>query len=1774
MIHLDLIGQVTSELLRKELSENFDQEEGVARFLLHLLNSDQVASICRNIKNNDYLFDLLEVKIPRSLSINQHIDEMMITDEKTTYLRNASCEKAAILLANTNDDQGQSLSDITRIGAKELKSRNDIWVEVASKDLFLTDDQKSMWEQALKGLQSFNECSLDQFSSYVTMTRAKIQQDGIPLIQALGYALPTLRIPRDSLYFESIPENVRKQASRWKKKFVEAFGKRASYLYKQHSNQQAISQTDLESKYEEIKDKIDVKVQDIFKKFISNKENWSNASEEFSKLEWEKDKTSLLFLNIKPPKINIAEQTIKLFEDEFPEVLKIEENEYLNNLALIFKNKKSLEATEDDKEFYENHGQELEFNKNLKTIWDSFIYGKSIDCSDFLVGLLGAIERLFSQSNNKGKKRLKISTQKSNRKSAWKTLNQDVALYFCSTYKGLEKLTNDYIEWDTNYLFKYDELVKEWKQDKNNKKTISTAKAALQIKFDIELSYEDFQGKIQKNKVNLTWYGKPLAIGMELHKDLSRLGLNPFSYSTITQDPINKKGKLQSLSLDDIGTFQPAFNQDRGSLVSSYSKKDEDIEKTLLKNIKLSLDNQSITQENNKMIINSWNEFSKVYSKAIQEWLTNGIHSESIIQQSDLYKNCISIILNNAKGDINRKNILQSVLKLGNVQVNGDTNKVTTIITPWHPMRMLAKSIKTRQIVDLLNYIIASDQLDFGDAKLFFSELKKELIHPYYPEVTVGYQGQMPILLSEIDTVNDYSIMQSPVKNKNSIQTNEDPKEASNKLLGVVDRYLDLQPHERSNLSIILYNCDSARLPETIVNSLGALQEGEEKARCQIIIKNSDTENLNNIYSKLIENNENDNDALAASEVTKDFMARLRIGVMTQESTTISSNDDKVADIVFLQDVISRQALVEWEKTEVRQAPEIINHYPPRWTRRRANTKDELKSTVYLTCPSQPEIGWTYLLALYSLIKGVDVNENERFLPAKQISFRNEEVEKIFEEAHRLGEWVVNYDELLERRQLKNLGVKVIKYQQNQTHGANIIVSSRSSLNLLKVLVTRRLKLLALPFDDYELSNLADKFIEDANIISGDIVLRAAKQGVFAGELIGVVLSKFILQSELEKGQVVGWFFLDDYASWLGQKEEQIADILAMSPRIINDEIYLQIFITESKYVGLEGAAEAKRSSSKQLRDTILRIENAVFGDPGRLDRDLWLSRLSDLLHDGIELPSDYPVSIETLREKLRKGYISIELKGYSHIFLSNTLDRNNSESSRIEIDKINDCYQEVFTKESVKALVIAYYNQKSAVPIRENLDNSKPWETNRYKFPAPRVNFNVIHNTIETANLDIKTVSNDVEIINHNNKELNINLLVDINDDLDEDIILNNSNALKASYHLTDWAKPELRKWIERNSRSIEENKDDQVWVDEVLSKLRMALMSYNLQAKIINHRLTPNAIVIRLKGSDQLKVEDVEKRRSILLTTHALNVINIMAYPGEIVVTITRPIRQNISLADIWKKRKIQSSQINMSYIIGIKEIDGEILYLNLGGDFESGAQHAPHTLIAGETGSGKSVLLQNLILDICVTNRKELVKIYLIDPKFGVDYMHLVDLPHLAEGIIDDQNRAVEILDQLVIEMNDRYQKFKAFKVNNLKSYNEKVNEDEKLPLIFLIHDEFADWMLVEDYKNNVSSIVQRLGVKARAAGIHLIFATQRPDANVFPIQLRDNLGNRLILRVASVGTSEISLGGEKGAEKLLGRGHLLAKLQGEPNLIFVQVPFLSEKDLIDLFTFDFD
>jgi DNA segregation ATPase FtsK/SpoIIIE, S-DNA-T family len=301
---------------------------------------------------------------------------------------------------------------------------------------------------------------------------------------------------------------------------------------------------------------------------------------------------------------------------------------------------------------------------------------------------------------------------------------------------------------------------------------------------------------------------------------------------------------------------------------------------------------------------------------------------------------------------------------------------------------------------------------------------------------------------------------------------------------------------------------------------------------------------------------------------------------------------------------------------------------------------DDMKSVVYLCCPVQTKEGWAFLTALTSFLKGDwDGIDSPRLLPARKLDFNDPTTASIFKEIHNLGNWVVNYDELLDRRQLVNQSVKVIRYKQCATQGRNILISSTAPLSLLRSMVLSRIKDLNLELSDADARKLTEKFIDDANDVSGDIVLRAAKRGRNASELMGLVLSRYMIRTELGANRRFGWYFLDDYAEWLGQKEEQIADLLALTPHQTADgQLQLAVIISEAKYIDIASLSAKRKESQKQLRDTVRRISDALFGNPKRLDRELWLSRFSDLMLNGIQFPAHSPIDLAEWRRAVREG--------------------------------------------------------------------------------------------------------------------------------------------------------------------------------------------------------------------------------------------------------------------------------------------------------------------------------------------------------------------------------------------------------------------------------------------------------------------------------------------------------------------------------------------------------
>lgn len=1759
MSALDLIGAVGAASLRQRVSGG-SADDGVARYMLDRLSGAQVSAIVKALHADQSTRNYFTILLPRELVAGHGLPEEYITDERTTHIRHGEWSTPALLMAEIDDDQRTSLEDVTLLGAKAFTEESELWVLGACEGLALPDDHRDVWTAALKGLVAAEDWSLQQMASYVALTRSRIKDESQPLLDALGWALPALQLPRDSGIFRAMRQKDQGLTGKWKKQFEKLVSVRGPLLLKQRKPGQVIDADELRAQWINVKDEVQPAAHTAIEAFIPAAPNWNAEAAAVAEFEYEADGIFQLFTGMRQKKLSLAEETLDHFDDHLPGRLSDLEKEYLEQL----KKRRLREGNDDDREFFEAHREEIGQNKSLRAKWEKFIFGKAIECTDLLMGLVDAMDRLCGQTAP-GPRTLEIrSTART--KAQWLQLNADVGLAFSYRYRGLPGLIGSSAKWDAQYIFAYDALLEQQARRKKYRRNESTKRASLQIKFDITLKV--VQGATtERATVQLIWNGRPNAMGIELPGDLERLEARPLMMSSVDRQSISRKGGAQALSLSDVTTLEPAYGKDSGSLVTKLTA-GSDLARKFPQALKDAVAAGRATKEGAAAIKSAWDSFSVAYGNAIKAWRKDGIKSDALIGQVSAFDTLLRALAEHAPGDVNRQEMVRPVLAIGCVPVTG--GPPTAIVAPWHPMRMLALSLKARAVSGLIVHIMKAEDVNFGDRRLFFSDLKSELEHPWYPEVAVGYAGSEPQLLAETSTLNEYSLMERPVRDPSEASTDVDPREAARQIRQLLGRYLELQPHESSNLSIMLYNCDAAGLPVETVNALGSVSDQNE-VHCNVLVRHRERDTLGRVYGELIERAESDPDALVVSETSRNFMSKLRIGVLL-DSGSQDTGQQREVDVAFLHDVVARHAKEAWVSVPGAVNPaQLYEHVPARWSYRRVSADDELKATNFLVCPRQPSVGWAYLDAVAAVVRQQATPAGQHMLPARQISFEDQTLKSMFEEVHNTAEWVATYDELLDKRQLRAQRINVIRYRRQRTNGRNMVVSSTAELRILRVLVRKRLRELSLDLPDERLASLAQRMIDDALAVSGDIVLRAAKRGVSAGELIGIVLSRALIAEEFSSASGVAWFLLDDYAEWLGQREQGIADILALGVTAEEDGGYrLKVIVTEAKFVSADGSAEAQRGSKQQLRQTILRVEDALFGDPGRMDRDLWLARIADLLLDG-EVPIGQSQILEEVRDRIRSGTMPIDLRGYSHVFISGPADGGGVTGRQETLGDIRNGLQEVFSRQDLRLLIKAYEAGQPLQPVRAKLGSEGPWDNDAYRSPSPRVSW-------------IKKAKDEAAEIPSSDDDLGQEPETDDDPPVDEAPVTKTSGPQPQEPGLAteavsepgeadtpvqeqqvgapsnDFAKLVRAMAIQGTGAAA----GDEQWLKSIEQTLRTALMGYNLQAKVRGSRLTPNAALIRFEGSDRLRVEDIEAKQSALLTTHGLRLVSISPLPGEIVVAVARPQRQTVSLWDLWARRGNNQNAIgvNTSFVIGLKELDGEILYLNLGAAFGGEPAHEPHTLIAGATGSGKSVLIQALILDIAATNPSGLAQIFLIDPKMGVDYGAIERLPHLQGGIIVDQGRAIEVLENLVVEMDRRYTAFREAGARDLKTFNQKAEVSNRLPLIFLVHDEFAEWMMTDTYKDAVASTVQRLGVKARAAGIHLFFAAQRPDANVMPVQLRDNLGNRLILKVASVGTAEIALG-SKGAESLLGLGHLAARLAGQ--IIFAQAPFLSDDDI---------
>lgn len=352
---------------------------------------------------------------------------------------------------------------------------------------------------------------------------------------------------------------------------------------------------------------------------------------------------------------------------------------------------------------------------------------------------------------------------------------------------------------------------------------------------------------------------------------------------------------------------------------------------------------------------------------------------------------------------------------------------------------------------------------------------------------------------------------------------------------------------------------------------------------------------------------------------------------------------------------------------------------------------------------------------------------------------------------------------------------------------------------------------------------------------------------------------------------------------------------------------------------------------------------------------------------------------------------------------------------------------------------------------------------------------------------------------------------------------------------------------------------------VRDTAMKLKSTLENFGVNVTITNYSCGPSVTRYELQPDQGVKVSKIVNLADDIKLNLAAADIRIEApIPGKAAIGIEVPNKESepVYFRDLLESERFKKFPSNIAFAVG-KDISGQVIVADIA--------KMPHLLVAGATGSGKSVCINTLIMSILYKANPNDVKLIMVDPK-QVELSIYNGIPHMLIPVVTDPKKAAGALNWAVMEMTNRYQMFAQYNVRNLQGYNEKVktvtgteegNEElKKLPQIIIIVDELADLMMVAH--GEVEDAIVRLSQLARAAGIHLVIATQRPSVDVITGLIKANVPSRIAMTVSS-GVDSRTILDMNGAEKLLGKGDMLFYPTGYPKPVRVQGAFLSDDEI---------
>ncbi|MEZ2661366.1 FtsK/SpoIIIE domain-containing protein [Aneurinibacillus aneurinilyticus] len=1093
------------------------------------------------------------------------------------------------------------------------------------------------------------------------------------------------------------------------------------------------------------------------------------------------------------------------------------------------------------------------------------------------------------------------------------------------------------------------------------------------------------------------------------------------------------------------------------------------------------------------------------------------------------------------------------------------------IVSLLHPIRLLAYLHQLVRVNQLLEEWIQNignlHEIHNPDEYVAFVYDRIQLLAPQY----MASEADEGFLVENHKNMGEGVFFLSSYGSSTNVHLME---ELSEELLRTTRNYFEVYPAAKDGLSLLFLYCQSHEIVIKMVETI--FLKMKELKKLTLTVHSTKAAQIHHKISEWVARKEEFSTPNLAS-----YFPKIEIQIVPGGSINdVLGNlkDYKVnADIAILADYFGQTSNIHYEYEPIKPVEKV--DWFSKVYKEPMNSGEVIKRIPYVS-EYLPLVLQNFYQLQFMYSRKEMPRKNELYVMKNKISLSNFSDTNLLNFVHKSYNWVMILDRFVDKSLLENASTEAQIIQYKSKAGTNkqyrFILSSSKYVR----------RLLSSYKGDYEYYDRLKKKIEmvlkssgittetmveavnKVKAVSGGLVLKAIGPGKYTHEMIATYLSKKRQETLSEDGLVV-WSVCDELP-WFKSNRRR-PDLVKTKINRENDQLHLEFEFIELKFVNSNIFNQERRDGIKQVEAGISLYSTLFNFEANHLESEYWKD---ELIHYLIEREAYTPQYVELLKQlQIAPAYtINVSIKGRvdCYCYTSNLLDLPYEEKEK-------GMYVDVIDKD-IECFIYNRWYILQQLGVQEDQDSTFEYED---EF-AQKSFSDVIKDEEEKeqeAQLGIATTDSKIKYDHQSQVDQYIQMVryhldeetlgkdqqeglqlagypgqkiaVEDKKERTHDVPPSREYAEEVAVTKVHYPEIEALQGVEINGKPVDAQ-DHETVKRELIAKLDRYFMKYDLNLKIEENNVIIGPSVIRFvlksdtnplkKQGEQLQLLfGLDQEPRVFIDRHGLN------------LDINRNEPETFYFEDFMEEvRKKIGGALSSDHLyapLGLDPLREAVIL-----DFAD--SNTPHLLIAGATGSGKSVTMNSIIMSMMCLYDPSQVKFIFIDPK-KVEFAIYEGMIHTQE-VVTDIEEAIVTLENMVRLMEDRYALFQREGQNDIREYLSL--GEEKLPRYVIVFDEFADFMMQDkQLAKRVENTIARLGQMARAAGIHLMICTQTPKAEVINTTIRNNLPARLSLRMTDTNGSQIMLD-DVGAEVLPGKGDFLARI-GAPNFIRGKSPFLQ-------------